>query len=128
MPTAEPGGFGLASSDDQFNPKVLPRRLMEDELGGALQQAVFAGVPRPRSTRPAPQWLSRDCHRSQYGYPFRVGIELALENRHRAVTFASFTCSGAEIAYGLFVEIDAREGYSDPAAPRCARSSTSSPI
>ena len=41
-----PGSFGLASSDDQVNPKVLPRRLMEDELGGALQQADFAGLPR----------------------------------------------------------------------------------
>jgi len=62
----------------------------------------------------AAKWLSRDCHRSQYGYPFRVGIELALENRHRSITFASFTCSGAEIAEGLFGEMDAREGFSEP--------------
>ena len=27
-----PGNFGLASNEDQVNPKVLPRRLMEDEL------------------------------------------------------------------------------------------------
>src|SRR5262249_29153128 len=59
-------------------------------------------------------WLSRDCHRSQYGYPFRVGIELALENRHRAITFASFSCSGAEVAYGLFLEQDARDGSTEP--------------
>ena len=32
------------------------------------------------------RWLSKDCHRSQYGYPFRVAIQLALENRHRSVT------------------------------------------
>ena len=62
--------------------------------------------------------MSRDCHRSQYGYPFRVGIELALENRHRSITFASFTCSGAEISEGLFGEMDAREGFSDPAGAK----------
>src|SRR5262249_10752206 len=57
--------------------------------------------------------LSRDCHRSQYGYPFRVAIELALENRHRAVTLASFTCSGAEVTEGLFLDMTAREGASE---------------
>lgn len=106
-------GFGLASSDDQINPKVLPRRLMEDEiaerfnkLGSATFQAAF--------DKASAQWLSRDCHRSQYGYPFRVGIELALENRHRSVSFASFTCSGADVANGLFLEMDPREGFSEP--------------
>src|SRR5262249_23067849 len=59
------------------------------------------------------RWLSRDCHRSQYGYPFRVAIELALENRHRAVTLASFTCSGAEVTEGLFLDMAAREGASE---------------
>ena len=29
---AKPSGYGLASSDDQFDPKVLPRRLMDDEV------------------------------------------------------------------------------------------------
>src|SRR2546430_9730883 len=66
----------------------------------------------------AAYWLSRDCHRSQYGYPFRVGIELALENRHRSITFASFTCSGAEIVQGLFLEMDAREDFSDAAVAK----------
>src|SRR5262249_5106754 len=64
------------------------------------------------------RWLSRDCHRSQYGYPFRVAIELALENRHRAVTLASFTCSGAEVTEGLFLDMAAREGASEVAGGR----------
>jgi len=111
---AMPGGFGLAAADDQINPKVLPRRLMEDELRerfNKLNSPEFEAA----FNKAAAQWLSRDCHRSQYGYPFRVGIELALENRHRSITFASFSCSGAEVAYGLFLDMDAREGYSDPA-------------
>ena len=102
-------GFGLASNDDQTNPKVLPRRYMDDEAAERfhrLGSPEFAAAFEKASAR----WLSRDCHRSQYGYPFRVAIELALENRHRSVTLASFTCSGAEIAEGLFLEMDPREG------------------
>jgi hypothetical protein len=111
---AMPGGFGLASGDSQYNPKVLPRRLMEDELKerfNRLNSPEFEAA----FNKAAAQWLSRDCHRSQYGYPFRVGIQLALENRHRSISFASFSCSGAEVAYGLFLDMDAREGYIDPA-------------
>jgi hypothetical protein len=106
-------GFGLASADDQYDPKVLPRRYMEDE---AAERFYKLNSPEFQAAfdKAAARWLSRDCHRSQYGYPFRVGIELALENRHRAITFASFTCSGAEIAHGLFGEMDAREGFTDP--------------
>ncbi len=104
--------FGLASGDDQYDPKVLPRRFMDDEaaerfnkLSSPEFQAAF--------DKAAARWLSRDCHRSQYGYPFRVAIELALENRHRSVTLASFTCSGAEVTQGLFLEMDPREGASE---------------
>jgi len=107
-------GFGLASQEDQYNPKVLPRRYMDDE---AAERFYKLNSPEFRAgfDKAAAHWLSRDCHRSQYGYPFRVGIELSLENRHRSITFASFTCSGAEIVHGLFGEMDAREGFSDPA-------------
>jgi hypothetical protein len=101
-------GYGLASGDEQYNPKVLPRRLMDDEKAERfhkLSSPEFAAAFEKASAR----WLSRDCHRSQYGYPFRVAIELALEDRHRAVTLASFTCSGAEVTQGLFLDMDPRE-------------------
>lgn len=108
---------GLASQDDQYNPKVLPRRYMDDE---AAERFYKLSSPEFQVAfdKAAAHWLSRDCHRSQYGYPFRVGIELALENRHRSVTLASFTCSGAEVAEGLFLEMDAREGFSDPGSAK----------
>jgi hypothetical protein len=110
-------GFGLAAAEDQFNPKVLPKRYMDDE---AADRVYKPNSPEFQAAfdKAAAKWLSRDCHRSQYGYPFRVGIELALENRHRSITFASFTCSGAEISQGLFGEMDAREGFSDPAGAK----------
>lgn len=110
-------GFGLASEADKYNPKVLPRRYMDDEA-----KDIFYKLASPEFQaafdKAAARWLSRDCHRSQYGYPFRVGIELALENRHRSVTLASFTCSGAEVSEGLFLEQDAREGLSDPSSAK----------
>jgi hypothetical protein len=109
--------YGLAAADDQFNPKVLPRRLMEDELGARVNKLTSPAF-QAAFDKSAAQWLSRDCHRSQYGYPFRVGIQLALENRHRSISFASFTCSGAEIARGLFGEMDAREGFTEPSGAK----------
>src|SRR5262249_44713263 len=104
--------FGLASSDDHYNPKVLPRRYMSDE---AVERFYNPATPEFAAAfdKAGAHWLSRGCHRSQCGYPFRVAIELALENRHRSVTLASLTCSGAEIMYGLFAEMDPREGASE---------------
>ncbi|MCC6777259.1 MAG: hypothetical protein IT537_11615 [Hyphomicrobiales bacterium] len=100
--------FGLASGEDQFNPKVLPRRLMDDESADRFH-APGSREFRAAFEKASARWLSRDCHRSQYGYPFRVAIQLALEDRHRAVTFASFTCSGAEVTNGLLMEMEPRE-------------------
>jgi hypothetical protein len=104
--------FGLASGDDLINPKVLPRRYMEDEAKerfNKLSSPEFAAA----FDKAAARWLSRDCHRSQYGYPFRVAIELALENRHRSVTLASLTCSGAAALEGVLADMDPREGANE---------------
>ena len=104
--------YGVASSPDAFDPKSLPKRLMDDER----RSLIF----RPNSRefedafdKAGAQWLSTDCHRSQYGYPFRVSLELALENRHRAVTLASVACSGADIVEGLFSEMAGREHFNE---------------
>ncbi|MEW6643288.1 MAG: hypothetical protein AB1586_22470 [Pseudomonadota bacterium] len=111
-PSVEPATratvFGLASSPG-FDPKVLPRRLLEDETKGLsyrLSSPEFAAA----FARGGPQWLSPDCHRSQYGYPFRVGLQLALENPHRAITLISLACTGSEVTEGLFLDKKAREG------------------
>jgi hypothetical protein len=100
--------FGVAAADAQINPKSLPKRLMEDEEKSLVYKPSSREFLEAFDRRRA-QWLSPDCHRSQYGYPFRVSIGMALENRHRAVTFVSLACSGADIVEGLFAERDARE-------------------
>ena len=102
--------FGLASID--IDPKTLPRRRLADEEQGLIHRPTSREFQNAFDQRAA-LWLSADCHRSQYGYPFRVGIQMALENRHRAVTLISVACSGADVT-GLFMEHDARERVSEP--------------
>jgi hypothetical protein len=113
MKPAKKDEFDLASADDHFDPKALPKRLMEDEERGLIYKPTsqeFLDVFARRSA----QWMSADCHRSQYGYQFRVGMELALENRHRAITLVHLACTGAETVEGLFLEKDAREQFDKP--------------
>ena len=101
--------YTVASAEGAVNPKVLPRRLLADEEK-QLYFKVGSREFRESFEQRQARWFSADCHRSQYGYPFRVGIELALENRHRAVTLVSLACSGAEVSAGLFLELPSREG------------------
>jgi lysophospholipase L1-like esterase len=109
---AKASAFGLASTDDQFDVKSLPRRRMEDEDKGLIYGPSSPEFLKAFNKGGA-QWLSADCHRSQYGYPFRVGIEMTLENRHRAVTLVSLACSGAQVL-NLFKPHDARERADEP--------------
>jgi hypothetical protein len=58
----------------------------------------------------AARWLDPQCHRSIYSAQARTAIALALSGeRHHAVTFVSYACSGAEITDGLFWPQDHRE-------------------
>lgn len=107
---AEPKETELAPGQ---NPRALPRRLMTDEEQGnqfsrASQEFTKAFYER------AAAWFSPDCHRSQYGYPVRVSLQLALEDRRRAVTLVHLACSGAQVTEGLFVPQEAREDFGRP--------------
>ncbi|RAI32833.1 hypothetical protein [Rhodoplanes serenus] len=109
--------YGIASAPEVVNPKSLPKRLMEDEERGLIYRPSSAEFQAAFDKRGA-QWLSADCHRSQYGYPFRVGLQLALENRHRAVSFVSLACSGSDTVEGLFGPREPREQTTGPNAQR----------
>ena len=105
----QPTNYAVANFGEAFDPKVLPRRKLEDEeksLTYRSNSQEFKTAFEQRNAR----WFSADCHRSQYGYPFRVGLQLALENRHRSVTLVSLACSGAEVTEGLFLDMPSREG------------------
>ena len=117
---AEPGSFGLASNDDQVNPKVLPRRLMEDELAERYNSRISDSFPRRLRQGGAAMAHPR--------LP-PLAIRLSVPRRHPARAREPpsldhlrelLLLGRRDRAYGLFLEMDAREGYSDPASPRCA--------
>jgi hypothetical protein len=102
-----------AAPAGSFDYKNLPRRKLSDEeqeLYFPLASAQFEKAFNAAN----PRWLSPDCHRSQYGYPFRVGLQMAMEDPHRSVTLVSLACTGAEITEGLFLEKKSREGAGNP--------------
>ena len=111
-PRAAPAPSGSRRPTATSIAKSLPRRKLEDEENGLIYRPNSTEFQQAFDKRGA-QWLSADCHRSQYGYPFRVGLAMTLENRHRAVTLVSVACSGADVT-GLFMDHDARERAGEP--------------
>ncbi len=60
------------------------------------------------------QWVDQACHRSLYSHQLRAALQLAVEEPHRAVTFAGFACSGAETTFGLFLRYKGNEWVPNP--------------
>jgi hypothetical protein len=80
--------------------KTQPQIYLDSMSDGVRDDLEYAARAR---------WTSPDCHRSQYSYQFRVALELALEDPHRAVTLIHLACSGAEALNGVFRGEAARE-------------------
>jgi hypothetical protein len=55
------------------------------------------------------RWQDQACHRSLYSHQLRAALQLAVEDPHRAVTYAGFACSGAETTFGLFLQYKGNE-------------------
>jgi hypothetical protein len=73
-------------------------------------------------------WLNTPCRRSLYGHQLRAALQLAIEDPHRAVTFAAFACWGAQVVQGIFLPqsssklqpgLSPRSQLSDVAALQC---------
>ena len=60
------------------------------------------------------RWLDQACHRSMYSYQLRAALQLAIENPHRAVTFAGVACSGSEVGLGVFLRYKGNEWVANP--------------
>ena len=60
------------------------------------------------------RWLDQACHRSLYSHQLRTALQLAIEDPHRAVTFAGVSCSGAEATFGLFLRYKGNEWVPNP--------------
>ncbi|MCF6198519.1 MAG: hypothetical protein L3J67_03820 [Hyphomicrobiaceae bacterium] len=96
------------STDYGLNPAKQPMAGYPSRKGGwqRLGDGSFL--------REAARWQSRACHRSLYSYQLRAALQLALEDPHRAVTFAGFACSGSEITIGLFLRYKGNEWDRNP--------------
>ena len=82
----------------------------------AIRPASATGrtsATRSSSTENA-RWQDQACHRSLYSHQLRAALQLAVEDPHRAVTFAGFACSGAETTYGLFLQYKGNEWTPNP--------------
>lgn len=86
------------------------------------------GFPRRAGTKDtisldsAAEWVDRRCHRSMYGSVTRAAIALAFAGeRHHAITFINFSCSGAEITDGLLWPQDGQECIGNFTGPRAKK-------
>jgi hypothetical protein len=60
------------------------------------------------------RWMDQACHRSLYSHQLRAALQLAIEEPHRAVTYAGVSCSGAETTFGLFLRYKGHEWVPNP--------------
>jgi hypothetical protein len=112
--------LSAAPTEIKYDSFILPRRLLRDEQRGDGTQYRFGTDEFAQAFwERSPQWLSPDCHRSQYAFPMRVSLQLALEDRHRAITLIQLACSGAQVTSGMFQKLTAREHF-DPTQNKTA--------
>ncbi len=96
--THDYGKIELAASGDKKSLDGYPAR------SGDWTKFSNAAFQKERA-----RWWDRECHRSLYSHQLRAALQLALEDPKRAVTFLSFSCSGAEIAQGILLNMPVRE-------------------
>ncbi|MBD0369295.1 MAG: hypothetical protein ICV60_00465 [Pyrinomonadaceae bacterium] len=86
-----PARFTLQKKDPDFFKKFL--------LGAsqALKSRFkYTQEPRKDDYKGAEVgWLDNRCHRSMYSYQFQTALRLALSNPQEAITYVSYSCSGA---------------------------------
>lgn len=88
--------------------------------GYPSRQGKWGALNGPQFRKERARWWDRECHRSLYSHQLRAALQLAVEDPQRAITFLSFSCSGAEIAQGILLptpvrECTAGESFSVPA-------------
>lgn len=119
-------GMGDSFASGEGNPDH-PVRFSETrtaDYGTIGNGAVLTGFPArtgnwqrigdTQFARASAKWLDRACHRSLYSHQMRAALQLAIEDPHRAVTFAGVACSGAEITAGLFLRYKGNEWVANP--------------
>jgi hypothetical protein len=86
-------GLGDSYGSGEGNPDI-PIRLDGNNLNQDILFVENRYFPRKKDNASA-KWLDRRAHRSLYSYQFKTALQLALENPQQAITFVSFSSSGA---------------------------------
>jgi hypothetical protein len=117
-------GMGDSFGSGEGNPDVpvrfSPERTISyggssDDLSGyPARVGAWKQVGDPAFVEGNARWLDQACHRSLYSYQLRAALQLAVEDPHRAVTYAGFACSGAEVTWGLFLRYKGNEWVPTP--------------
>jgi len=104
-------------------------------MGYPVRVGAWTSVSDSVFAKHAAGWLSAGCHRSLYGHQMRAALQLALEDPHRAVTFATFACWGTDIVNGIFLpstptdlvpDLPTTSQLSDVARLQCGRHASES--
>lgn len=83
-----PARFTLQHRDPDFFQKFLsgfPKHIKD----------VFKQTNAPQKDNNEVSWLDERCHRSMYSYQFQTALRLALTYPQEAITYVSYSCSGA---------------------------------
>jgi hypothetical protein len=116
-------GMGDSFAAGEGNPDVpvrfSPTRSMDYETWGGLRGypariGNWSSIGDKDFIEENARWLDQACHRSLYSHQLRVALQLAIEDPHRAVTFVSVACSGAETLHGLFLRYKGNEWVPNP--------------
>ncbi|WP_125461715.1 MULTISPECIES: hypothetical protein [Rhodomicrobium] len=88
---------------------IAASRSSERLDGYPARQGKWQTLSGPDFLAERARWWDRECHRSLYSHQFRAALQLAVEDPKRAITFVSYSCSGAEIAQGILLRTSVRE-------------------
>lgn len=83
-------------------------------IGLPARAGDWKRVGDARFNKEGARWIDTACHRSLYSHQLRAALQLAVEDPHRAVTFAGLACSGAEVTFGLFLRYKGNEWVPNP--------------
>lgn len=77
--------------------------------GYPARKGDWQALNGPEFRKERARWWDRECHRSLYSHQLRTALQLAIEDPKRAITFISYSCSGAEITEGILLRTPVRE-------------------
>jgi len=99
-------GLGDSYAAGEGNPDI-PAKFTKEKTDLDI---LFGIRVAPRKDDSKVGWLDRRCHRSMYSYQFKTALLYALANPHKAVTYVSYSCSGATTSNIIEEEQSPNEG------------------